>query len=273
MTITHTVKAWLIKEVKDALGCPVLDARGKPVVTRTLVHKAEHNGVESAMIGEAVWYIAQSGTSRPFSDIRFMYASGASSVDKNTSNGAVASGGGGYQFTGTASWKNETGASVTVSEVKMLHSPATGAVAIYATDATISQAVGDDETLEVQWTHTFKAHASDTGLNAYFIEKMANYFQYANSYSPFDVVKFTDDLGSVVSTSVGIATSGGTRSDTSVVWKVTATAPAGATTLAKLEIYNDVPAEVYERTGLSESWAAGKSITVTVTVAVEEFTP
>ena len=230
-----------------------------------LVKTIDHNAVGANLIGMLHYISSHDATSVPVDTIELTYAT-TDVTAATTNDGPTAYGSTGYYLTSTGSWTNSTGASVTITDLRLLNNT-TDPATEYGTLTGQTQVVGIGATLTVAWDLRFVQNSSGgTGLELAWFSRICNRFIAATSTAPVSTALFTADNASTAIVAVGDPTSGGGLSSTSVVWTVTATAPAGAATLASVKLYDAEPLLIDTKSGLSETWLAAKTITATITM-------
>jgi len=259
-----SVEVWSVK--CDANGQPLKDGKGQPILDQLRSYQRLHNTTATTMLNYKVYYLTQETTTKPVNRIKFLYNSSASYAYETTSYTNAS-----YATTWTAAWTNTTGSTQTVDTVQLVSFADTGVI-VFCT-ASPAQSVANYEVMRVTWTHTHTATTSGTGANYPTIDAAAltmvrDCLTGARTTSdPIYSMTFT---GGSTSTIVYLGTpfSGGSLSDTSVVWKPTATSGAGNTQLIAYYIYLKSGSTYGSKTGLTTAWVAAQTITATITVTM-----
>ena len=224
--------------------------------------------ITDTMLGRMILYCAHQSTSEPFDHQRFYYNAGASNVDVAASIGMLTS----RSFTCAATWTNSTGTTQTVSAVHAQNG--TGNVPLdYVEYTGLSVAVPDGIGLLCTFTTTFEAGSGDEGLGALCLLAMVEEFSgVVASTAYWYSTHFVFDTATAIPL-LGTPYSGGTSSDTSVVWMVPVSAPTSATKLTAIAIYDGVSgALMAQQTGLNVAWAAGVTKTIAISLAATDDT-
>lgn len=244
----------------------------EPDGARRLVFKDEPNTGGADLIGRLCYYCAHTATSSPVTVIGLKYNTTTVYTAGITNTGPTAYSTTGYSWLSTGTWTNNTGAQRTITDLYLLNNVSDPTLT-YATLGSQSIGVDVGASLEVQWTVILRRNASGgTGFPVAFFSRLCSLFIAAGTTHPVTFARYTADNAAYVDASAGDPTSGGTVTSTNVVWQISATAPAGAATLAAITLYdNDVdvngkPYPVDEQTGFSNTWVAGTVITDTYTM-------
>ena len=237
--------------------------------TRKLVYVGR-NAMGADLLGMLHYWNAYDAQSVPVAHVGFTYST--TEVFESTDNdGPTAVGSTGYKMTGTAEWTNNTGESKTITDLRLTSSNAADPQKEYGTLGSLSQVVGIGATLEVVWTLTLQRNASGgSTIELAFFSRLCNRLIEAQSTAPLKTAKFTADNAGYTTVDLGDPDSGGEESSDHVTWVVSPTAPAGASTLAEIALYDEDPLLVDDQTGFSDSWAEGKQITDTITMTWTE---
>lgn len=257
--------------LRDADGQIVRDSVGKAVIPKPRRSYCKHNTVGANMLGYASYWLGYKVTPKKVAYVK--YSSATTSYYGATTNTNTSAG---YGFTASASWENTTGASVTLTTLSAV-AQSLNVDTAFAT-STISQAVAAGEVMNVDWTMTFALHADDIGaVQAYTLAYIRNYFSGATTITtPVAYASFTPDSGTAQTPAMGTAqiSAGGSITDAYIEWKASATAPSGASTLKEFQVL-DSSAEanvMFLKTGLTQSWTAGYSLTATFRWTWSELT-
>jgi hypothetical protein len=238
----------------------------EPDGTRKLVLERKHNALGSNIIGYYCYWRSHAGTSKPVSHIGYTYG-GTEAAWGATSNASASTySTTGAQFVATATWTNATGSVQTVTKLRLLTNNDVLLALEYGTLSGLSVVVGIGASLEVQWTLILKQNPTGgTTIPQANFSRVIEYFRAATTTLAMMTAVFTDNHGTTVTVVMGPPLSGGTTSSTNVVWQFSATAPTGADTLASIVLKDSAGNTVETKSGLSETWVAGTSITDTLT--------
>jgi hypothetical protein len=251
--VTMNVKAWL-KE---------------PGQERRLVID-RHNVMGSSLLGYLHYWSAHVARSQPMSHVGFTY--GALEVLRQTTNTApvlVPTTEDGYFTTGTATLQNTVGSMQTLTALRLLNANS-DPVLEWGKLSGLSQEIVVGAELVVTWTLSFRK-ATDIGANAHapsvvaFFNLTCSYFYAATTTCPISRITCYANNAASTSALLGEPISGGGITSTSVVWQVSVTAPAGAATMARIDLQNALVV-LDSETGRSDSWVATTSAAVTVTM-------
>ena len=243
-----------------------------PDGTRHLIFKNRANTLGSNMVGRLNYYTTRKVTSSPVTHVRMKYGSTYVNSAGITNGTPTAYSTTGYQWLSTGSWQNTTGAGVTITDFYLQNRDVPGGELEYATLGGQSVAVGIGATIEVQWTMILRQNSSGgTGMPVAFFNRMCTLFTTATTTSPFTTARYTAQNALYVDVAMGDPLSGSDVDSTATAWQMVATAPAGATTLASIKIYDDAetPLLCDEQAGLSNTWVAATNITDTATLTWE----
>lgn len=230
----------------------------------------QHNDIKNLMLYKEVNYMTYNVTSSPFSYIYFHGPDSAVAV----ANGAITQNATESHFSAVATYTETVGDSVT--EVSLCNSNATPSTSNeYAdyTDASFPQAMAIGETMEVTWTHTWTAagyvYSHATNINLVWV-MAANFHDAVSTLRSFVDRSWIIDSGSYETNYVSVFPqySGGGATDTSTTWRGVHTQSAGTYTVDEVYLnsssystaYSDFP-RYYARTGLSQAWASGATLT------------
>jgi len=247
----------------------------EPGKARRLVFEG-HNAVGSDLIGYLHYWTAKAARSQPISHVGFTYST--TEVLKGTTNSVpalvpITEGCHGYYTIGTATWKNETGADKTITGVRLLNAQASG-ILEWGTLSGLTQSVVVGAELEVEWTLSFRQVMDDNAVLhspsvLTFFQRICTLFYTATTTSPISHVSCYSNNGAHVVSAIGDPVSGGGTDSTSIVWQVSTEAPAGAATMARIDLLcNDQSGilAVDSNTGRSDTWVASTSAAVQVTM-------
>jgi len=235
-----------------------------------------HNAIGSDFVGYLHYWSSHAARSRPMSHIGFIYST--TEVLRQTANSVpvlVPTTEDGYYTIGTATWENETGTDVTITGNRLLNADSSGLSLEWGVLSGLSISVVVGAELEVEWTLSFR-QATDIGAVAHgpsavaFFQCICTLFSAATTTTPISYIFCYANNGSSTSAILGdpVSGTGGTTS-TSVVWRVSLKAPAGATTMARIDLkysLDDTFGVVDSETGRSDTWVAGTYATVTATL-------
>jgi hypothetical protein len=237
----------------------------EPDGTRKLVLERKHNALGSNIIGYYCYWRSHAGTSKPVNHVGYTYGTTEAYADTSNASASTYSTTG-AQFVATATWTNATGASATITKLRLLNEVAAATYLEYGTLSGLSIVVGIGASLEVQWTLILKQNPTGgTTIPQANFSRVIEYFRAATTILAMMTAVFTDNHGTTVTVVMGPPLSGGTTSSTNVVWQFSATAPTGADTLASIVLKDSAGNTVETKSGLSETWVAGTSITDTLT--------
>jgi len=234
--------------------------------TRRLVFAGRKNTLGADMIGRLCYYIAHMATTQPVTHVGLTYVTTEVFTDGISNAAATAYSTTGYQWVSTGSWLNNTGASKTITDLRLI-SGTSDPIVKYATLAGQSIVVGIGATLEVQWTIILRQNSSGgTGMPVAIFLRLCNYLRVASTTDPIKRAWFYDNHGTIVNIALSDPISGGGTSSSNIVWEIEGTSPTGGDTLAAIRMLNagaDIPWDY--TTGFSDTWVAGTKIAVTAT--------
>jgi hypothetical protein len=253
------VEVWKVKRNPD--GSVMRDGRGEVVLDTLVSYRWLQNTTATTMKNYKIYYIAHETATKPVNRVKFLYNSSASSAYRTVSFSNVS-----YATTWVSTWTNETGSTQTVDTVRLVNM-SDAADVVFCT-ASPAQSVADHEIMRVSWTHTHTTSGTTPTTANDVLAMLRDCLTGDNTVSnPLYSMKFTGDLADTTEY-LGTPFSGGSLSDTTVVWKPTAEAGSNNTVLSGYTLYLKDGTTYATKAGLSDAWVEGQEITATVTVTM-----
>jgi len=248
----------------DANGKVMRDAAGEPIVDTLKTAYTMHNAVSATMLGYEVHYLGYQVATKPVNRIEFDYTSstayGTTSITSTTDTAVNAT------TIWTATYTNETDASITVATVNLLNL-ASGTETIFASAAP-AQVLADNEVMRVNWTHVWSLGGSDQGIQQQLLKDMQDYFEgVLTTTQPINQFYFN---GTADETDTPTVSAGGAVTDTTITLVGTGTNDSDAddtmTSFQAKNITGSTTHVLFTKTGLTQDW--NNDVTLTATLVI-----